>query len=98
LFFFRFFSVFSIAQHFKNYIFWSLYSLNVVYNQLKQTRKIHFFDNGIRNMINGNFKPLELRADKGALWENFLVSERLKQNIYKETFSKMFFGELINRK
>jgi hypothetical protein len=49
-------------------------------------------------MINGNFKPLELRADKGALWENFLVSERLKQNIYKETFSKMFFGELINRK
>jgi len=29
--------------------------------------------------------------DKGALWENFLVSERLKQHIYKESFSKLYF-------
>lgn len=42
-------------------------------------------------MIIGNFNPLELRVDKGALWENFLVSERLKQNTYKDTFSKMYF-------
>jgi len=60
-------------------------------NEIKQNRKIYFYDNGIRNMIIGNFKPFELRVDKGALWENFLVSERLKQNTYKQTFAKMYF-------
>jgi predicted AAA+ superfamily ATPase len=42
-------------------------------------------------MIIGNFNPLDLRTDKGALWENFLVSERRKQNLYKDTFAKMYF-------
>jgi hypothetical protein len=42
-------------------------------------------------MIIGNFAPIELRMDKGALWENFLVSERVKQNAYKGTFAKMYF-------
>lgn len=60
-------------------------------NEIKQNRKIYFHDNGIRNMIIGNFNPLDLRPDKGALWENFLVSERRKQNLYKDTFSKMYF-------
>ncbi|MDZ7776673.1 MAG: ATP-binding protein [Bacteroidales bacterium] len=60
-------------------------------NEIKQNRKIYFHDNGIRNMILGDFKPLNLRLDKGALWENFLVSERRKQNIYKDTFAKMYF-------
>jgi hypothetical protein len=60
-------------------------------NEIKQNRKIYFYDNGIRNMIIGNFNQLDLRIDKGALWENFLVSERRKQNIYKDTFAKMYF-------
>lgn len=60
-------------------------------NEIKQNRKIYFYDNGLRNMIIGNFNPLDLRPDKGALWENFLVSERRKQNLYKDTFSKMYF-------
>ena len=60
-------------------------------NEIKQNRKIYFYDNGIRNMIIGNFNPLDLRVDKGALWENFLVSERRKQNLYKNTFVKMYF-------
>jgi len=76
----------------KGYIVFRLNSFSRnLRNEIKQTRKIYFYDNGIRNMIIGNFKPLELRVDKGALWENFLVSERLKQNTYKETFSKMYF-------
>ncbi|WP_152541945.1 DUF4143 domain-containing protein, partial [Saccharicrinis fermentans] len=58
---------------------------------IKQNRKIYFYDNGIRNMIIGNFNQLDLRVDKGALWENFLVSERRKQNMYKDTFAKMYF-------
>jgi predicted AAA+ superfamily ATPase len=60
-------------------------------NEIKQNRKIYFYDNGIRNMILGNFNQLDLRVDKGALWENFLISERRKQNIYKDTFAKMYF-------
>ncbi len=58
---------------------------------IKQNRKVYFYDNGIRNMIIGNFNQLDLRLDKRALWENFLVSERRKQNFYKNTFSKMYF-------
>ncbi|MDP2089764.1 MAG: ATP-binding protein [Flavobacteriaceae bacterium] len=76
----------------KAYIVFRLHSFSRnLRNEIKQNRKIYFYDNGIRNMIIGNFNPLDLRLDKGALWENFLVSERLKQNNYKETFSKMYF-------
>lgn len=51
-------------------------------NEIKKGRKIYFFDNGIRNAILKNFSPLALRADTGALWENFLLAERLKRNAY----------------
>ncbi len=47
-------------------------------NELKSTRKIYFFDNGIRNALINSFNPLEMRDDTGALWENFLMTERLK--------------------
>jgi len=49
-----------------------------VRNEIKKSRKIYFYDNGIRNAILSNFSEVELRTDKGALWENFLVSERVK--------------------
>jgi len=42
-------------------------------------------------MVLGNFNNLDLRQDKDALWKNFLLSERKKQNIYKDTFAKMCF-------
>jgi len=47
-------------------------------NEIKKSRKIYFYDNGIRNAIIANFSNLDLRQDAGALWENFLVSERIK--------------------
>ena len=76
----------------KGYVVFRLnsYSKNVR-NEIKRNRKIYFYDNGIRNMIIGNFSQLNLRLDKGALWENFLISERRKQNIYKDTFANMYF-------
>lgn len=52
-------------------------------NEISTTRKIYFYDNGIRNALIGNFAPLALRQDKGALWENFVISERMKFNRYK---------------
>lgn len=76
----------------KGYIVFRLHSFSRnIRNEIKQNRKIYFSDNGIRNMILGNFTQLDLRMDKGALWENFLVSERRKQNLYKDTFAKMYF-------
>jgi hypothetical protein len=42
-------------------------------------------------MILGNFIDWDLRQDKGALWENFLISERLKQNKYKMTLARSYF-------
>ena len=60
-------------------------------NEIKKNKKIYFYDNGIRNMILGNFSSLNLRQDTGALWENFLISERLKQNNYKGSLAKMYF-------
>ncbi len=49
-----------------------------VRNEIKKGRKIYFFDNGIRNAMIGNFLPVNKRTDTGALWENYLVSERFK--------------------
>ena len=49
-----------------------------VRNEIKKGKKIYFFDNGIRNAVIGNFTPLAGRTDTGALWENYLVSERVK--------------------
>jgi len=49
-------------------------------NELKKMRKIYFYDNGIRNALINNTNPLSLRQDVGALWENFLISERVKYN------------------
>jgi predicted AAA+ superfamily ATPase len=47
-------------------------------NELTKTRKVFFYDNGIRNAILGNYSLLPSRTEAGALWENFLVGERLK--------------------
>jgi uncharacterized protein len=60
-------------------------------NEIKANQKIYFYDTGIRNMIIGNFNALELRQDKGAIWENFLISERLKKNNYEGSLAKPYF-------
>ncbi len=59
--------------------------------EIKRNQKIYFCDTGIRNAIISDFSPLSTRQDKGALWENFLIAERLKQNNYKETYTQMYF-------
>ncbi|HRN42541.1 MAG TPA: ATP-binding protein [Vicingus sp.] len=76
----------------KGYVLFKLDSFSSnLRNEIKTNKKIYFYDNGVRNMILGNFTPLDLRQDKGALWENFLISERLKQNTYKNTLAKGYF-------
>ncbi len=60
-------------------------------NEIKKGRKIYFYDNGIRNSILKNFSPLALRNDTGALWENFLLAERIKRNAYTDYFCNNYF-------
>lgn len=59
--------------------------------ELRHNRKIYFYDNGIRNAIISNFAPLNLRTDAGALWENMMLSERVKYNAYRQSYAKIYF-------
>jgi len=60
-------------------------------NELKSSRKIYFYDNGIRNALIANYSPIELRNDKGVLWENFMIGERIKKIRYEQKFANSFF-------
>ena len=60
-------------------------------NEISSSRKIYFYDNGIRNALINNFAPLDLRQDVGALWENFMISERLKANHYRKRWVTTYF-------
>lgn len=62
-----------------------------VRNELKKSKKIYFYDTGIRNAVINNFNTLANRADKGALWENFIISERIKNNINKGMVVQSYF-------
>lgn len=60
-------------------------------NELKASRKIYFWDLGIRNAIIGNLAQIENRTDAGELWENFVIAERMKRNAYKCSFAQSYF-------
>ena len=62
-----------------------------VRSELKKSRKIYFWDNGVRNAVIGDYKALGLRSDVGALWENYVISERLKHNAYSSFYGKSYF-------
>ncbi|NOZ46716.1 MAG: ATP-binding protein [Chlorobi bacterium] len=59
--------------------------------EISSSRKIYFYDTGIRNAIISNFSPLSLRQDTGALWENFMISERMKYLEYNRIFTNRYF-------
>ena len=60
-------------------------------NELKFAKKIYFWDCGIRNAVIGNFLQAETRLDIGALFENYVIAERLKQQSYARSFVKSYF-------
>lgn len=60
-------------------------------NEIKTNKKIYFYDTGLRNALIANFNSLDLRVDKGALWENFLISERIKYLKYHKRYTKTYF-------
>ena len=67
-------------------------------NELKTTRKIFFWDLGIRNALIGNLSQVENRQDTGALWENFVIAERMKLLAYQDSFAQSFFWRTKQQK
>ncbi|MBU6157512.1 MAG: ATP-binding protein [Bacteroidetes bacterium] len=59
--------------------------------ELKKSKKIYFNDLGIRNALINDFRPVEVRNDAGALFENFIINELRKQNEYKQVFANFYF-------
>lgn len=66
--------------------------------EVTKKSKYYFIDNGIRNAIVSNFNELDQRNDQGALWENFLVSERLKTQDYQAIYSNNYFWRTWDQK
>ena len=67
-------------------------------NELKASRKIFFWDLGIRNYLIGNFAQLENRNDTGALWENYIIAERLKHINYNGSMAQSWFWRTQQQK
>lgn len=66
-------------------------------NELRKARKVYFWDNGVRNAVIGNFAPLALRTDAGALWENRMVSERRKLADWAGRGAKGYFWRTLTK-
>ncbi len=83
----------------KGFVIFSLqgYSRNLR-KEITRKSKYYFFDTGIRNALIANFLPPERRDDIGALWENFLVVERLKTRSYRSISANQYFWRTWDRK
>jgi uncharacterized protein len=76
----------------KTYVIFRLGALSRnLRKELKRGRKIYFYDNGVRNALIAQFGPIELRPDRGALWENYLMAERRKTLDYKSMWVNSYF-------
>ncbi|WP_343304158.1 ATP-binding protein [Chitinophaga niabensis] len=76
----------------KTFVLFRLPALNRnVRNEIKKGKKVYFYDCGIRNAIINNFKPMNARTDVGALWENFLIAERVKYLRYHGIDADQYF-------
>lgn len=65
--------------------------------EISKSRKIYFWDSGIRNAVINNFNPLALRNDTGPLWENFIIAERLKRNEILGKHANYYFWRTWNQ-
>lgn len=76
----------------KAFVIFVLPALNRnVRNEIKKGKKIYFYDCGIRNAIINNFNVMTSRTDAGALWENYVISERMKFLHYNNLDAKQYF-------
>jgi len=83
----------------KNYIIFSLggYNRNLK-KEVTSKKKYYFYDLGIRNALISNFNKIGVRDDIGAIWENFLVMERLKKQEYGKIYANNYFWRTWDQK
>lgn len=60
-------------------------------NEITKKSKWYFYDNGIRNALINNFNLMTIRNDQGELWENYIISERIKRQEYSNIHSANYF-------
>ena len=65
--------------------------------EVTKSKKWYFYDNGIRNALINNFSPLSARNDIGQLWEQYILSERMKFNSYRGYQPQYFFWRTYDR-
>lgn len=66
--------------------------------EITKSRRYYFIDNGIRNVLINNFNPISMRDDVGALWENYLVMERMKSAQYQGRLVQSYFWRTYDQK
>lgn len=66
--------------------------------ELKKSKKVYFNDLGIRNALINDFRPVEVRSDSGALFENFMINEMRKENAYNGVFANLYFWRNIDQR
>jgi predicted AAA+ superfamily ATPase len=59
--------------------------------EVNKSSKYYFLDNGVRNILVGNLNPIHLRNDMGELWENYMISERIKYQNYNDMLVYNYF-------
>jgi hypothetical protein len=59
--------------------------------EISKRDKIYFWDLGIRNTLINNFLPINMRNDAGVMWENFIITERMKYLSYNEIYASSYF-------
>ena len=67
-------------------------------NEISKSAKYYFWDTGIRNAVINDFRPIELRNDLGALWENFVVMELMKKYEYRRRYASFYFWRTYDQK
>jgi predicted AAA+ superfamily ATPase len=82
----------------KSYVVYRLKSYGTnARKEVSKMSKILFWDNGIRNAILDDYRALDQRNDQGQLFENFIISERMKMNAWFRSSTKSFFWRNYNQ-
>lgn len=66
--------------------------------EITKTQRYFFYDTGVRNALIGNFNPLAVRNDLGELWENYIITERMKRQEYLRKVTNSYFWRTYDKK
>lgn len=65
--------------------------------EISKSSRWYFYDNGLRNALIANFNPVEIRNDLGMLWENYIVAERIKSQVYRRITVNNYFWRTYDK-